>query len=243
MCKELILTWQNTSTRQWYPIARLSKQMEGYIFRYTNGAKLAQQVGFIGLAGLNEFEIEHRSETLFPLFRNRILNKSRPERSEFLDWLGLSLETYSEMEELARSGGVKVTDQFQLYPVPEKKNGRYQVFFFTQGHRYLNKHYQDRVATLANEERLYLCKDFQNPQDNNAMLLRTQDPVDFVGYVPRFLAKDFNQLSAEQTTDVAVTVVKVNKNAPEQMRLLCKFESAWPENFESFSQNEYQPIN
>lgn len=240
MCKELILSWQDiVNTRLWFPIARLTQQQDGYLFRYVNGVKLADQHGFKGLAGLNERTETYYSKRLFPLFQNRILNKSRPDRLEFLDWLGLTLETYTEMEELARSGGVKVTDQFQLFPVPEQKNGRYQVHFFTHGVRHLAFHYQERVKHLKKGEKLYLCLDPQNDKDPNAVMIRTENPVEFVGYAPKFLAKDFATLIKHDPINANIRVVKTNSNAPDQMKLLCLFDAPWVENFTAFADKEF----
>lgn len=240
MCKEIILSWQDiVNTRLWFPIARLTQQQDGYLFRYVNGVKQAETHGFKGLAGLNERTETYYSKGLFPLFQNRILNKSRPERLEFLDWLGLTLETYTEMEELARSGGIKVTDQFQLFPVPEKKNGRYQVHFFTHGVRHLASHYQERIKHLEVGEKLYLCPDPQNEKDPNAVMIRTENPVEFVGYAPKFLAKDFNTLIKHDPMNAHINVVKVNHSAPDQMKLLCLFDSPWTDLFTAFADEEF----
>jgi hypothetical protein len=240
MCKELILSWQDiVNTRLWFPIARLTQQSDGYLFRYVNGVKQAEKHGFLGLAGLNERTESYYSEKLFPLFQNRILNKSRPDRSEFLDWLGLTLDGYSEMEELARSGGVKVTDQFQLFPVPEQKQGRYQVHFFAHGVRHLAPHYQERVKRLEVGEKLYLCPDPQNEKDSNAVMIRTENPVELVGYAPKFLAKDFVTLIGYDSVNASIRVVKANPNAPDQMKLLCLFDSPWMKGFTAFADEEF----
>jgi hypothetical protein len=87
--------------------------------------------------------------------------------------------------------------------------------------------------------------DFQNPYDNRALLLRTDDGYN-VGYCPRYLLDDVFKLlrqtsGAEQT--VKVTVERVNlPPIPIQFRLLCKLKAPWPDGFQPFSSSIYQPI-
>ena len=87
---------------------------------------------------------------------------------------------------------------------------------------------------------LYICLDRQNTKDKDAVLLRTQDPIAFVGYVPRFLARDFWSLVEENSDEAKVNVVKINKDAPEQLRLLCEFDAHWPEDFKPFDHESFE---
>lgn len=242
MCKKLILTWQSPKNREWLPVGLLVKD-KNYSFSYTKGAMRAQEHGFLGFSGMNDLEDTYSSDILFPLFQNRVLNKSRPDRSDFLEWLNINDEEYSDFEELARTGGIRITDNVQLYPVPENNNGMYEVLFFVHGIRHLTPHYLQRVERLQNEEKLYLCSDHQNEYDPEALMLRTKDPVEFVGYCPKFFAKDYKRLLDISPRDTQVTVVKVNSSAPEQLKLLCKLVSPWPENFNVFEHEDFKKIN
>ncbi|MPQ76317.1 HIRAN domain-containing protein [Hydrogenovibrio sp. JE_KL2] len=243
MCKELVLTWQSPSNREWFVVGRLKQEQNAYKFVYTRGAEKAEVHGFIGFSGMSKFDQKYQSDTLFPLFQNRVLNKSRPDRGDFLEWLDMTEENYSEFEELARTGGIRVTDNVQLYPVPENRDGFYEVLFFTHGTRHLAPHFLDRVDRLSKGEKLYLAFDRQNERDNDAILLRTKDPVEFVGYCPKFFAKDFVEiLNKSNPLDDIVTVEKVNSYAPEQLKLLCKFRALWPENFIPFNHDDFCPL-
>lgn len=244
MCKELGLSWQNSKTREWFPVARISKIKENYFFRYTHGALRAKESGFQGLAGFVDFNKTYESDTVFPVFQNRIMNKSRRDRDDFLSWIGLNEGNYSQFEELARTGGIKATDNLQLYPIPSKtSNDRYVVQFFVHGVSHLPDNYKDRTNKLSKGERLYLCADLQNEQDSNALLLRTSDPVELVGYVPKFFAEDFKILFNSSQDDFFLHVVKLNLDAPEQLRLLCEISCTWPEGFRSLRSELFQPLN
>lgn len=240
MCRELGLSWQNSATREWFPVARISKENHEYFFRYTHGAVDAKQSGFQGLAGFPDFKKTYLSDTIFPVFQNRIMNRSRPDRDEFLSWIELDNDSYSQFEELARTGGIKATDNLQLYPIPSKIDGEYKVQFFSHGVSHLPANYKDRVNTLLPGEKLYLCADLQNEQDLNALFLRTSDPVELVGYAPKFFAKDFQELFKTSKDSFEIKVVKVNTDAPEQLRLLCEISCCWPKNFTPFRERPFQ---
>lgn len=242
MCKELGLSWQNSKTREWFPVARIRKENEEYSFRYTHGALEAKESGFQGLAGFSDFEQTYLSDTIFPVFQNRIMNKSRPDRDEFLSWIQLDHQSYTQFEELARTGGIKATDNLQLYPIPFEQEGKYKVQFFSHGISHLPDNYKDRTDGLSLEEKLYLCADLQNEQDANALFLRTSDPVELVGYAPKFFAKDFLTLFDQSKNSFDIRVVKVNSDAPEPLRLLCEISCDWPKNFIPFEEKSFQTL-
>jgi len=240
MCKELILSWQDMKSREWFPVGRLSFDDGRYIFAYTKGALCAKESGFLGLAGMIDLSKVYYSDIIFPVFQNRILNKSRPDRSDFLSWLNINLDSYSQLEELARTGGIKATDSLQLYPVPSIENNKYHVNFFAHGVSHLPKYYKERANNLLVGEKLYLCADYENEHDKNALFLRTKDPVEIVGYCPKFFAEDFNELFSASKESFNINLVKVNTKAPEQLRLLCELSCEWPNGFSPFSKKGFQ---
>src|SRR5574344_1863640 len=93
-------------------------------------------------------------DELFPIFKNRLLQKSRPEYSEYLSWLGLN-KNLSPLDELSRTNGVRATDSLQLFEIPKKENGQYTAYFFTHGISHLPKNYVDRISSLKQGDRLY----------------------------------------------------------------------------------------
>ena len=241
MNDELILSWKNSTTHMWVPVGRLKFQNNCYFFQYTKGAQNSQE--FKPFEKMDDLNKIYESEDLFPLFKNRLLQKSRPEYTEYLGWLGIKGKAMHPMEELALTGGVRATDSLQLFPIPVQNNGYYEVKFFSHGIRYLAPSYIKRANKLENGARLYIMKDIQNPHDKYALTLRTEDPPELVGYCPKNYVKDFNSLVDENGVDnVEVSVVKNNISAPSQLKLLCQFRTKWFDGFIPFSDEDFQPI-
>ncbi|OIR24304.1 HIRAN domain-containing protein [Bathymodiolus thermophilus thioautotrophic gill symbiont] len=239
MCQELILSWQNTKNKQLLPIGRFSKHGDAYSFIYTKGAKQAREQGFIALASsMQDFNTKYFYNDIFPILKNRILNKSRPDRKEFLKWLNIDSNN-SDFEELAKTGGVKATDNLFLFPVPIKKNNQYILEFFSQGISHLPKNSQKRIEELEKGEKLFFCADLENSQDENAHMLRTNDPVEIVGYCPKYLAKDFKKLFDLSKKSFSIRVKQINKDAPDRLRLLCEITCDWHKDFSPFSEDEF----
>jgi hypothetical protein len=242
MCQELILSWQDAKTSQWFPIGRFSKQNNVYSFFYVKGVEQAKKNGFTALASMSDFKQTYHYNDIFPLFKNRILNKSRPDRNEFLEWLNIKSKN-SDFEELAKTGGIKATDNLQLFPVPIKKNNKYVLEFFSQGVSHLSNNSQKRIGKLKKGEKLFFCADLENAQDKNAHLLRTHDPVEIVGYCPKYFAKDFKKLFDLSKKSFSIQVKQVNKDAPEQLRLLCEITCDWHKDFSPFAESEFASNN
>lgn len=240
--KALFLACQDKVSHGWSPIARLTKQDGQYHFLYTKGVHKIP--GFVPLGRMVDIGKEYISDDLFPLFSNRILPKSRPEYSEYLNWLGLSYESHSAIEELARTGGLRATDNLELIPCPEPTpDKRYEAYFFCRGLSHFHKESQDRASTLAEGARLFLLRDICNEFDEAALLLRTGDPISLVGYVPKYYSAEFTRLlSAASPDDAKVTVERVNASAPLQYRVLCKFSAPWPDGFSAYSGEDFMPV-
>ncbi len=240
--KALFVAWQEPSSRRWVPVGRLTHEKGVYRFVYTRGAKESQQ--FTPFGRMVDLDVAYVSEALFPLFANRVLPKSRPEYHDYLHWLGLNETDHDELEELARTGGLRATDTLEMFPCPEPtQNNSYEVFFFGHGLRHLISENQARVNTLESGEQLFLARDIQNPYDPMAMLMRTSDPMSLVGYCPRYYSAEFTRLvEAVGPDQVKVTVEQVNPDAPSQLRLLCKLSAPWPASFSPCARDEFTPL-
>lgn len=240
--KAIFVAIQNEQTRAWTPVGRLTKDAGEYIFEYTKGAEKVS--GFQTFGRMKDLHVRYVSPTLFPLFANRRLPKSRPEYAEYLDWLGLTPESGSDLEELGRTNGRRATDGIELIPCPEADaDGLCELFFFSRGIRHAAAGGGDRVAALKPGEKLYLCRDVQNSFDEAALILRTDDPVAFVGYLPAYFTQAFSSLIDSCGPEcLRVVVEKVNSSAPTHYRLLCRLTSVWPKGFEPFSGEDFQPL-
>lgn len=238
--KALFVAYQDTVSRTWTPVARLTHDGKFYHFAYTRGAK--NLPNFVPFGRMNELDAEYVSEQIFPLFANRLLPKSRPEYNDYLNWLGLNGLDHNDLEELGRTGGLRATDSLELIPCPEPtSSNQYEVYFFCRGIRHMSPDSQARSLTLVKGEQLYLTKDIQNVSDGMALILRTDDPVTLVGYVPRYYSAEFSRLIDLVGADAPkVTVEKVNADAPIQYRVLCKFSAPWPMQFQPCQTGLYE---
>lgn len=241
---ELCVFWQNSETRRWYPVGILSRTREGFQFVYTKGAQ--EDKAFTPFGRMTNLEGRYESTDLFPLFANRILSTKRPEYSKFVQWIAAEQQAGDPMVLLGRTGGRRATDTLVVYPKPEpNESGEFDLIFLCHGISHLPKDAIDRVANLKMDEALFPMFDVRNPQDRNAIALRTDDPTHLIGYVPRFFAKDFRKCidaAAAASADVELKVVRVNPDAPHQFRLLCRLTGPWPADFSPWGQPEYQPI-
>ena len=66
--------------------------------------------------------------------------------------------------------------------------------------------------------------------------------MEIVGYCPKFFAEDFHKVFMASKESFNITLVRVNINAPEQLRLLCELVCEWPDNFVAFDKSEFQLI-
>lgn len=240
--KALFVTMQDQASRRWAPVARLTHEDGQYRFVYTEGSR--HLCGFEPFGRMRDLGSEYISEDLFPLFANRVLPKVRPEYHRYLNWLDLPEAGHDALEELGRTGGLRATDGIELIHCPEPtQDRRYELHFFARGLRHLAPENQHHVDRLHVGEQLYLLRDMQNAFDRMALLLRTDDPVTLVGYVPRYYSADICQvLDLIKPSAVTVLIQSANQDAPTEYRLLCKLDAPWPKGFSPCEQPEFQPL-
>jgi len=240
---KLFLAWRNPKTRTWTPIGILEYKNDLYYFQYTKGA---EDKDFQTLGQMTDLRQTYTSDSLFPIFKNRLLAKSRPEYGDYLDWLDINDNETNDLLELARSGGIRATDDLQLFPLPEKTNdGKYEVLFFSHGLSHISEDYIKRLNSLKQNDTLLVMKDIQNTSDSNVLVLRTKDdPIEILGFCPAFFINDFNKLLKLNTNkNVHVYIQKINLYAPSQLKLLCKFSTNWPNSFTAFNNKVFLPYS
>lgn len=242
--KTLFLTWQDPDSRAWFPVGQLTQHDGLYHFAYLQGALEAhQKANFQPIYTFPDFRHQYTSVELFPLFANRLLRASRPDFPDFVEWLNIPEHRDDPIALLARSGGKRQTDNFEVFPKPERaEDGSYHIHFFTHGLRHFPAAEQQHVGTLKAGDRLQITHDIQNAFDSRALILRTAD-LYLVGYCPRYLTQDFFELVNRFPNQVNVSVERVNPPpTPLQFRLLCNLTATWSDDFEPFSGPIYQPI-
>lgn len=242
--KTLFLAWQDPNTRHWFTIGRLTFDEESYQFVYTQGVKQAQEKSsFEPLLSFPRLDEVYKSSELFPVFSNRLMPRSRPEYSEFVQWLNIPQHEDDPIAILARSGGQRKTDTLAVFPCPEPdEEGRYHIHFFSHGLRYLPQCAIERINCFKSEDKLWLSHEFQNSYDSKALTLNTEDHY-IVGYCPRYLCQEVFELLKRNSALVDVRVERVNQpSTPLQFRLLCNITADWNDNFRPFSSFEHQPL-
>ena len=242
--KTLYLAWQdNDPSRAWFPVGQLDADVEQplYRFRYIGGAKRAQEkAGFPLLIEFPSLEENYQSPELFPLFKNRVMNRKRPDFAEYLRSLDFSEEA-DPIEILAINGGHRVTDSYEVFPKIEKDDtGHFTCRFFLHGLRRVNQDSRDRVNRLEPGEKLYLTLELTNPATGLALQIQTEDYY-MIGWAPRYLVKD---LSAEMTEspEYSAHVVRVNSPTVSSMQsILIEMSGRW-ERHEPMSSEDFTPL-
>jgi len=239
----LFVAWRpETASSGWRPVGRLFYDGGLYQFCYTRGAQEKRFRPFVGMEQLDQI---YESESLFPLFANRLLPDSRPEYDSYLRWSGFDPDTPPDpIVVLGVTEGIRQTDAVEVFPCPAPDaDGCYLNKFFLHGIRWVARTALDRIASMRPGEPLRLMLDIQNESDPNAVAVRTEHPSELVGYVPRYLARDVCHLVRECEVDfIELQVARVNPDAPIQNRVLCRMQACWPDGFEPCSGEEFLPI-
>lgn len=239
--KTLFLAWRDPGQR-WYPIGRLSFSDQKYRFVYLEGAIEAQEhAGFRPLPAFSDMTKVHESETLFPVFANRLPSPSREEFSSFVEWLSLDAGERDPLVLLARSTGHRETDMFEVFECPEPdERGMYSMHAFVHGLRHRTPEAIEMAKSLKAGDALRVTADPENRYDSLAIQAHTADGEHHLGYLPRYLSPELHRLGLDA---VSASVVRVNPPpAPMQFRLLTRLEAAWPEGFAPCSGPEFFPL-
>lgn len=226
------LAWQDSQSRHWYPVGRLVKNESDYEFTYVHGALHAKDsAGFLKIPGFPNLDKPYRAAELFPAFRSRTMNRSRPDRAAYLGQLGLDEAKWDAVTELSISGGQSRSDNFEVFPAIEPDgDGEFETRFVLHGMRHANRHAIERSETLKTGEHLRLSFELNNPADGHAILVHTDDYY-HLGWLPRYLVDGMHQDDAWMVSNVAVSVAQVNYGAPLSHRILVDFSGKLPEGF------------
>ena len=247
MSTMVFIAWRGGSPErgEWSPVARLDRVAGDYRFVYTRGARTL--AGFHPFPGMPDLEEAYHSQTLFPLFANRLLSKSRPEYEAWLTWIGFDPQCPPEpLALLSVTEGIRQTDALEVFPcpVPDASDGKYRTHFFLHGLRHASSQAQARLTTLRAGDVLSIELEDDNTHDPQAVAVWVDREARLrLGYVPRYLARDARTLACHVSADeIDLRVLRINPGAPLQMRLLCSLTAPWPQGFGPCSGIEFQPI-
>ncbi len=239
--RRLYAAWQNPEGLI-RPVGVLTRRNSGggetYRFVYVKAAE--QFDGFHGLPGLLDLHTIYESEQLFPVFRNRLMPRRRPDYEDFVQRLNLDVET-DPFEVLIRSEGWKATDRVEVFAHPDRtSDGALTTLFFVRGIRHLSGAPQ-AISEVRPGDALEPMDEPTNPVNQRAILVSTRTGHQ-VGWVPDCLVDTFHELR-EHDALVEVTAEHVNpESAPSHMRLLCRLRAPWPDGYEPLTGPDYQPM-
>ena len=247
MSKTLFLAWQDTPTREWFPVGRLDARVTSraplYRFRYVQGAVDAHdRLGFQPLYDFPDFHKSYSSSVLFPLFQNRVIGKERKDFRQYLEFLDLAASQGDPMEMLAIDGGYRATDNFEVFPkIEQRKDGRFSCRFFLHGCHHTNATAKNRLESLTAGEKLYISVELTNPATGLAVQIMTED-YHMIGWAPRYLVSDLVRAIAKGL-DYSARVVRINPQpAPSKQRVLVEMQGRWPD-IEPMETEDFTPLS
>lgn len=243
--RTLFLAWQDAGeTRRWFPVGRLDvdNNVPGFRFRYIAGAKRAQEeAGYPLAAEFPELDGDYREVELFPTFRNRVMSPHRPDFLDYVRTLDLT-KTADPVELLAVGGGMRVTDNYEVFPKLIKGlDGGFTCRFFIHGWRYTPKAARRRIDGLEGDEELRIALELNNPVGQLAVQIQTTD-YHMIGWAPRYLIDDLAKAMAESSGDYSARIVRVNRPLdPANQRILVEMSSRW-DTHEPMSGEDFRPL-
>lgn len=213
--RRIYLSWQSPADGCRHIVGRLERTQGRYRFVYTQGVKTRR---FLPVMGMSDLHRMYEAETLFPIFKNRLLSMRRPEYPRYIRWLGLSEGKVDELEVLARTEGRKATDSFQTHPDLAAEDGHMEVCFFV--HDVLQCESEAMLDVLAEGETLQLRFEIDGP-DRRVALICVGQPERRLGYLPPYLVSVTGDFLRQWPDFVEVRVKKINADAPYDLKLLC----------------------
>ena len=187
-----------------------------------------------------DLEVDYCANELFPLFRNRVIARGRPDRLDYLRDLDLG-EDADPIEILSVNGGYRVTDVYEVFPkLVQHEDGGFACRFFLHGWRYVNAWAQERIERLQSNEKLYVTLELTNPVTRIAVQIQTTD-YHMIGWAPRYLMADLAAAMAE-SPKYSAQVVQVNPMpAPSRQRVLIEMRGYWNE-YKPMASGDYEPL-
>lgn len=243
--RTLFLAWRDAgSSKKWFPVGRLDADVERcrYRFRYISGAKRAkEEVGFPELIEFPSLQGDYRSSELFPLFKNRVMNPSRPDFKEYLRGLDLTGQA-DAIEILSVNGGIRVTDAYEVFPrIMRDQDGRFRCRFLLHGQRHVSLAARERVRSLEAGEKLYATLELTNPATRLAVQMQTTD-YHMIGWAPRYLVYDLSKTMANEPGDYRVKVVRTTTRYDSaKPSVLIEMSAPWPAH-ELMSRPDFRPL-
>ena len=224
--RRFLVTWRDgAQPRGIHAVGLLSFDGE-FAFRYLPSAAAAP--GFRPLPGFPDLHRTYRAPSLFLFFAARVMDRRRPDYSEYVEALDLPPAPLG-LDILSRSEGVVKGDRVAVVEEPLVRcDGTTEHVFVVRGLRFATADPDERERSLAGlvpGTALGVHADKDNPVNGEALQLLTPDRQ-LVGWVPDALV---SYVSSVLVHDGSVVVHRVNAPAlPPHIRLLGRVEGRLP---------------
>ena len=224
-----LVTWRDRSLPRTYPVGVLVANKAGFGFFYLPTA--ATTPDFQPFVNFPELGRDYRSSTLFPFFAQRVMDRRRPDHSDYLQALGLG-ESATDIDVLDRSIGQRKGDTVQVILEPQiDLDGGVDHVFLVSGVRHMPGDPESKVEHLKAGDCLTLQPEPTNPSNPDALLVCTAqgDPL---GWVPDALLHFAHEVGKGSHQ---LTIVRVNgADWPSHLRVLVRLRGTVLPGFEPF---------
>lgn len=220
--------WQDGVSRALLHIGWLEFTGSEFVFVYTDQAR--QNDRFEPFPSFPRVDETYRSPELFPFFALRLLNASDPAYDELLDAVGLTRESATPAELLARTPG-SAHDTIQVVPEPtETDDGRLERTILVSGVRHADTLSDGVVSSLIARLRpgmnLELTPEPTNQYNPHALQVTYHGTV--LGWLPDYLVDEVRSFVASARR-VTLAVERANAaSTPWHLRLLCRLTVSAP---------------
>jgi len=237
----LAVAWQHPETRHIQPVGLLWQNEGRYNFRYIGNVHSVP--GFVPFLSFPHLHSRYRSERLFPLFAQRVMDPNRPDFASYARTLDLA-HSATPWEQLIRSEGRRLGDTIMVFPEPAvDPDGSTRCKFLVHGIRHATRLYpnvEERLTTLRSGDRLLLKSDPTN--EFNSRAIHTADSQNVpLGWVPDLLL-DYAH-AVRDAGDDRLQVQHINgPNAPVHLRLLVELTGRVSPGFRPFSGGRWGPV-
>lgn len=219
--REFKVVWQNLQTRQLVHVGWLRIDNSRFSFEYTLDAQ--RDLDFQPFPAFPDLSAEYSATELFPFFGNRVAATADRGVGALADALGVSHDSATPVELLARSWGKSSHDTIQIIPEPDQRpDGTKTRLFLVSGISHADEDNPSRVAKLVaglkHGQRVDVRSEPENPVDSDAVVLERGGQR--IGWIPAYLLADVHESGLDR---VDVVVEKANgEETPWHLRLLCR---------------------
>ena len=234
----LIVAWQHPTSRRISAVGLIDHDHDGYRFRYVCGA--CDVTGFRPFLGFADLTRSYRSEWLFPMFAQRVMNPRRPDYPYWVHVLDLGAEP-TPFEFLARTQGRREGDSVLVLSPPQVEEGAVRFEFLVHGVSHVAAGTSAAVLSeLRQGDVVSVRAEPENPQDPLALFVCSAETP--VGWVPRLLCPAVTE--ALEYAELSGRVIRINgPEVPPHLRLLVEFTGFVPDGWNFFAAESWMPLS